>query len=668
MDGRPRVLLVTEHADTRVRCEQALEASCLLQALAPDGAELDAEIRRAALVLYDVVDRERDIAGIAALEENTTATILAIVGGVDDGRLHAALEAGADDFVMRDATPAELNARVRAHLRDRSRSGRSDLEPTSEALLELTRTLVSSLDFQEILYVLVSRIAQVIDVDRVSIVLAPGDGSIGFVVAASDDQKLTNLRLDLAKYPEIRHVLKSRQSLTIQDVDHHPLLDEVRRSVSDAGLTALTLIPIVWEDHSMGVLFVRARTRRGALSSTQRRFCEVLANATAIALRNARVLQSLRDETQRDLYARMEAEKRLSALKRYADLLASAADGIAAFDSDGRLLFANPAAHVILGYEQDAYLGRPLWELVPHGERIHMMRLRQQLARNEYPHDTDIALRTRDGVPRVINGSFAPLAGSEGAVLLSFRDVTEDRRVREELVKTRNFLGSLIDASVDAIVAANLKGTIILFNKGAQRLYGYDPEEVIGKMNVGALYPGDGAREVMRMLRSAAHGGPDRLEPVRIEAVDCRGTIFPISLTAAVIHENGRATATFGIVPDLRERVRVEQQLAQAQEKLAVSEKQALVAELAGATAHELNQPLTSVMAYAELLLRRSVQDAPTRRGAEVIHREAERMAEIVRKIGKLTRYETKSYVGEQRILDLDRGSSDEPAEGGGNA
>jgi hypothetical protein len=44
-----------------------------------------------------------------------------------------------------------------------------------------------------------------------------------------------------------------------------------------------------------------------------------------------------------------------------------------------------------------------------------------------------------------------------------------------------------------------------------------------------------------------------------------------------------------------------------------------------------------------------------------VIHREAQRMAEIVRKIGKLTRYETKSYVGEQKILDLDRASGDDP-------
>ena len=72
---------------------------------------------------------------------------------------------------------------------------------------------------------------------------------------------------------------------------------------------------------------------------------------------------------------------------------------------------------------------------------------------------------------------------------------------------------------------------------------------------------------------------------MRIEAVDKSENIFPISLTAAFIYEGGVPTASFGIFTDLRERVRVEQQLAQAQEKLATSEKQALVAELDAARA-----------------------------------------------------------------------------------
>jgi PAS domain S-box-containing protein len=532
---------------------------------------------------------------------------------------------------------------------------------TSELLLELTRTLVSSLDFHEILHILVSRIATVVDVDRVSIVLVPDEDDVGYVVAASDDQKLSKLRLDLGKYPEIRHALKTRAPLTIQDAIGHPLLYDVRRSISDAGLSALTLIPIVWEDHSHGVLFLRARTPRGALSPHNLRFCEVLANTTAIALRNARILQSLRDTTQRDTYARMEAERRLDALKRYADLFSSAPDGLAAFDGHGRVLFANPSAHRILAYAPGEQFDQPLWKLCPPESRRAMLALRTKLARGEYPHGFDLSVLRKDGVQAIINGSFSPLHGSEGATLLSFRDVTDERKTRDELMQTRNFLQSLIDASVDAIVAADMQGTIILFNKGAQRLYGYSPEDAIGKMNVRALYPREGAREVMRMLRSRSHGGVGRLEPVRIESIDSDGTVFPISLTSAIIYEDDEPTATFGIFTDLRERVRVEQQLAQAQEKLAVTEKQALVAELAGAAAHELNQPLTSVMGYAELLVRRLSTDPANLRAAEVIHGEAQRMAEIVRKIGKLTRYETKTYVGDQRILDLDRASVDDP-------
>ena len=170
------------------------------------------------------------------------------------------------------------------------------------------------------------------------------------------------------------------------------------------------------------------------------------------------------------------------------------------------------------------------------------------------------------------------------------------------------------------------------------------------------------------MLRSKQHGGFGRLEPVRIEAIDKEGNIFPISLTAANIYEDGEMTHTFGIFTDLRDRVRVEEQLAQAQEKLALTERQAVVAELAGATAHELNQPLTSVMGCSELLARNLEGNGKAHRYAVVIHREAERMAEIVRKIGKLTKYETKSYVGEQKILDLDSASEDAESSPGGEA
>ena len=106
--------------------------------------------------------------------------------------------------------------------------------------------------------------------------------------------------------------------------------------------------------------------------------------------------------------------------------------------------------------------------------------------------------------------------------------------------------------------------------------------------------------------------------------------------------------------------MRIEERLAQTQEKLLLSEKQAIVSEISGAMAHELNQPLTSVMGYAELLRKTIGEDARIRGYVETILQETERMAALVKKIGNLSRYETKRYVGGTQILDLDRSAGDE--------
>jgi signal transduction histidine kinase len=162
------------------------------------------------------------------------------------------------------------------------------------------------------------------------------------------------------------------------------------------------------------------------------------------------------------------------------------------------------------------------------------------------------------------------------------------------------------------------------------------------------------------MLRSPQYGGEGRLDNVRAEAVDRDGNKIPINLSAAMIYQGGKPVATFGIFTDLRERLRTEERLAQAQQKLAVTEKQALIAELAGTAAHELNQPLQSVLAYAEMLQGRLEAGTREQGYAKTIVAESERIKEIVRKIGKITKYETKAYVGSQRILDLDKATEDE--------
>ena len=106
----------------------------------------------------------------------------------------------------------------------------------------------------------------------------------------------------------------------------------------------------------MGVLFLRAK-HAFRFGEHEVSVCKTVSNAMAIALRNARVLQSLRDQTQQVTVARFEAERRLRTLQRYADFFESAADGIVVIDHEARVLFTNPKAREITGYAESELRG-----------------------------------------------------------------------------------------------------------------------------------------------------------------------------------------------------------------------------------------------------------------------------------------------------------------------
>lgn len=566
---------------------------------------------------------------------------------------------GADDFVRKPVRAAELIARIRGQLRVREYTDvLAKRERDAQVVLELTHALASSLDFREILFTVVRRTADVARVERCSIVLVRDEGDMGYVVAASDDERLRDLPIDLTKYPEIREVMLKGEPLVIRDVHTHPLLEVVRHGLPSAGFSSLALLPIVFEDRPMGVLFLRARHVL-AFSEHEISLYSTIANATAIALRNARILQSLRDQTQQITFARFEAERRLRALQRYADFFHSAADGIVVIDSDGQFLFSNPRAQQITGYHEADLIGKRLTDFVCATEQERAREILEGFRQGIYPQGVDLRIRRMNDKEILISVNFSSVMREENAILFTFRDVTQERATEAELRQTKEFLERVIDSSVDAIVATDMGGNVLLFNRAAERCYGYDAQEVVGKLNASDMYPLGIAHEIMRLIHSDAQGGPGKLEDYRCDLLGKGGGRVPVSMSAALIYDNGRPVASVALLTDLRERLRMEERLAAAQMELQSREKQVLIAELAGAAAHELNQPLTSVMGYAELLKRRLARDTPAFAAAHVIVNEAERMAEIVRKIGKITKYETKSYVGAAKILDLDKASEE---------
>ena len=567
---------------------------------------------------------------------------------------------GAVDYVSDDVEVGELIARIEARLKGHFRVKRlSHQRESTEALLELTRALSSTLELREILYIVVRRIAEVVETDRVSIVLGGLDDKTAYVIAASDDEKLRDLPIELDKYPEIKRVLDTGQAFIVDDAQSHPLFELARVDVP-ARFRSLALMPIRFEDRTMGVLFLRFEQPQ-ALSEDDHVFLSAIANASGIALRNASLLHTLRDQSNKSRTAHVEAEKQLKALQRYVDFFDSCADGIMVVTLDGQVLFCNPAACVILGRSEQELAAIRLEDMLTRDGRKRFDAVRRSFDDGIFPNSVDLPILTGDGRRRVLNVSFSSVLREHHGVIVSLRDVTDDRATARELTKTKEFLQRVIDSSVDVIVSADMRGNVLLFNPAAERTYGYTAEEVVGVLHVTKLYPEGVAKEVMRRIRSPDDGEAGILQGYETELIAKNGKRVPVILSAALIVHRGRAIGSVGVFKDLRARLRIEERLRTTQRDLAEKEQKAFIAELAGATAHELNQPLTTVMGYAGMLEERLQNDPKLKRATGAIVRETERMAEIVRKIGKLTKYESKAYVGDTNIIDIERSIDSEP-------
>ena len=264
----------------------------------------------------------------------------------------------------------------------------------------------------------------------------------------------------------------------------------------------------------------RVRLRRSASSPS----AAPSSNAMAIALRNARVLQSLRDQTQQVTVARFEAERRLRTLQRYADFFESSADGIVVIDAEGRLLFSNPRARAITGYAEAELRGRARRRPLPRTRtprRAHELRVgfaRGPLSRRA--STSGCSARTASVI--ILSVNFNSVLREEGVVLCSFRDVTARAGGRARALKTKDFLQRVIDSSVDAIISADMHGRVLLFNRAAERIYGMTAAEMIGARRPQALPRGSGARQIMRAMRAgrrpgrgATHGDPRRQRRAR---------------------------------------------------------------------------------------------------------------------------------------------------------
>ncbi|MBU1565953.1 MAG: PAS domain S-box protein [Proteobacteria bacterium] len=251
---------------------------------------------------------------------------------------------------------------------------------------------------------------------------------------------------------------------------------------------------------------------------------------------------------------------------------------------------------------------------------------------------------------------FSPILGVTGEVdyvIESIRDVSRVKNLEKMYSGIRELIDRVVQSSVSGIIAADRRGRIIMMNKAAEVLFGHSAYYT-DNVNIENFYPPGVARDIMVKLRDEQIGGRGKLPITRVNIRHKDGTDIPVEMTGVIIYEDGMETATAGIFNDLRDRLDVERQLKDAHAQLIQSEKLASLGRLAAGVAHEINNPLTSILLYASLMREKLEKDHPLEKNLTYILEDTERCKEIVKNLLAYSRQTnpTRNYFKLNDVID----------------
>ncbi len=206
--------------------------------------------------------------------------------------------------------------------------------------------------------------------------------------------------------------------------------------------------------------------------------------------------------------------------------------------------------------------------------------------------------------------------------------MVEKVRLQKELIETKNFLESIVEKAGDAISVVDLDGKLLYWNEGAERIYGYRREEVIGRRISEFLYPRDErlkAEEEKSMnilMERVSQGEVIPHVEARRQAKDGREIVTSMTISPLKDAE-GRIVGASRICKDVTH-------LKKAEERLILTERLSSLGELTAGVAHELRNPLAGIKINTQVLLRRMDLPEMERRLLESSQEGIEKIQKIV--------------------------------------
>jgi PAS domain S-box-containing protein len=318
---------------------------------------------------------------------------------------------------------------------------------------------------------------------------------------------------------------------------------------------------------------------------------------------------------------------------RLAAIVASADDAIIAKDLNGTITSWNQAAERIFGYTEAEAIGQSIRLIIPPDRQNEEDEVLRQISAGQIVDHFETVRVRKDG--RLINVSLtiSPLKTASGRIIGASkiaRDITQHKR----LDRDARWLAALVESSDDAIISKGLDGVVTSWNRGAERIFGYTPDEMIGR-SIRVLVPEDLHSEEDEVIARLRRGeSVEHYETVRRRK---DGTLFPISLTVSPIRgEDGSVIGASNISRDISDRKAAE---IERQRLLRVAQEASqLKDEFLATLSHELRTPLNAILGYTRMMRSGLLSAEKHEKALETVARNATSLTQIVEDVLDVSR------------------------------
>ena len=286
-------------------------------------------------------------------------------------------------------------------------------------------------------------------------------------------------------------------------------------------------------------------------------------------------------------------------LEHFAAIIENSDDAIVSKDLDGTIRSWNPGAEKIFGYKKDEVIGKNIRLLIPENRIDEEPEIIRQIKAGQRVDHYETIRRRKDGTLINLSLTVSPIKDETGKIVGASK-IGRDITLIKEVENKQAVLAAIVESSEDAIIGKDLKGNITTWNPGAEKLFGYMPEEVLGKHG-SILFPEDRLSEEHMIMERINKG--ETVEHFDTQRKTKGGKVLDISLTISPIKDlKGKIIGSSKIARDITERKEAERELEKKTIELERSNKE--LNDFAYIVSHDLKAPLRAIGTLADFIVK----------------------------------------------------------------